>query len=100
VRFINNLVIGQVFDNWRKCDSITIKTKKEGEMPPVFKALATITTWVLFVLGWIFVLPSIIFAAPTFGVAPPHWGFYAGTAVGAVCFISAVVAMKLRQMLE
>jgi len=69
-------------------------------MPPIFKALTTITAWTLFILGWLFVVPSVIFSAPTFGVEPPHWCFFAGTAVGIACFISAVVAMKLRRMLE
>jgi hypothetical protein len=73
-------------------------------MPPVFKALSTITVWVLFILGWIGVVFAIVgyidtvvpIGLPTMAMAVIA-GIFAG---GVVCFILSACAMKLRQMLE
>jgi len=65
-------------------------------MPPIFKALATISVWILFVNGCLGIVLSGI-ARLTLGEtlgAPIAWG------VAVVSLIAAVVAMKLRQMLE
>ncbi len=47
-------------------------------MPPIFKALTTITAWTLFVSGWLWLLVGgIITSAGEFGGAePPCWRFY------------------------
>jgi len=37
------------------------ETKKEGEMPPIFKALATITVWAMWICAWIAFLFPFIF---------------------------------------
>ena len=71
-------------------------------MPPSFKALASITVWILFILGWIGVLEAI---AGAVGIIT---GLYlaslemtvAAFGVGVVSLILSVCAMKLRQMLE
>ncbi len=73
-------------------------------MPQIFKALATINAWVLFVLGWlvlligVLIMPSIegvIFA----GTAPPML-FWVALASAIAILTLSVVLMKLRQMLE
>jgi len=69
-------------------------------MPPIFKALATISAWFLFIAGWLHLAPSTIFPLLQIGREAPAMGVYAGTAVGAACFILAVVAMRLRQKME
>ena len=71
-------------------------------MPSIFKALATITAWTLFILAWTQLLPSNIFylLSGGFGVEPPPMGFYIGNALGVASIILAVVAMKLRKELE
>jgi len=73
-------------------------------MPPIFKALASITVWILFVFGCLLlVMPSVmgalggIFFRP--GVPPPLV-LYVAYGLGVVSLILSVVCMKLRQMLE
>jgi hypothetical protein len=73
-------------------------------MPPIFKALATITAWTLFVLGWIVLLIGVLIMPSINGVvftgtAPPliFWIAFA-SAIGTLTL--SVALMKLRQMLE
>ena len=74
-------------------------------MPQTFKALASITVWVLFILGWIGVIASI---GGTVGVVTRLFSLANVTLLtlgavfggGVVCFILSACAMKLRQMLE
>jgi len=78
------------------------KTKKEGEMPPIFKALASITAWTLFILGWLFIVwPTVMGIISGEMVAgPPPWQQIAGYLGGITSLALSVVCMKLRQMLE
>jgi len=72
-------------------------------MPPIFKALASITVWVLFVFGWLFLVVGnigVILAGELMGAEPPSFQFYASNAVGFSFFILSLVAMKLRKTLE
>ena len=72
-------------------------------MPPIFKALATINAWTLFVVGWIALIAGyarLIGAYAGIAEAPglppaqmPLIGGFAGLTL-------SVVVMKLRQMLE
>jgi hypothetical protein len=65
-------------------------------MPPIFKALATITVWILFVSGCVATIAAPIsrmFRGELFG-SLVAW------AIGVTCLILAVVAMKLRKSLE
>jgi len=73
-------------------------------MPPIFKVLASITAWVLFISGCLGMLGGFIrligvatgaFLAPA--EMPPIVCTLAG---GVICLILSVCAMKLRQMLE
>jgi hypothetical protein len=72
-------------------------------MPPVFRALSTITVWVLFILGWIGVVGAIVgVVGISIGmpILPMELAALAGVfAGGVVCFILSACAMKLRQML-
>ncbi len=67
-------------------------------MPQIFKALATITAWFLFIWGLIlavfdgFVLPIIGKITMTEA--------YLATGLGIASLILSVVAMKLRKMLQ
>ena len=70
-------------------------------MPPIFKALATISAWFLFIFGWWTFLGSTwgYFMSGPIG-STPAFDFVSLWALAAACFILGVVAMKLRQMLE
>ena len=66
-------------------------------MPQIFKALATITAWVLFVFGFLALLGGfgrIIGGSPDLDLMHAYFGYGVGS-----LFLSVVV-MKLRQMLE
>ena len=73
-------------------------------MPQVFKALSSITVWVLFILGWIGVVFAILSFVETIipiGLPPMELVVIAGIfAGGVVCFILSACAMKLRHALE
>jgi hypothetical protein len=73
-------------------------------MPPIFKALATINAWTLFILGWIVLLIGVLIMPAIEGVffagsAPPVL-FWIAFAAAVTALILSVCAMKLRQMLE
>ena len=73
-------------------------------MPQIFKALATINAWVLFILGWIVLLIGVLIMPAIEGVffagtAPPLI-FWVGFALAIGTLTLSVVLMKLRQMLE
>ena len=73
-------------------------------MPPVFKALATITAWVLFILGSLTLVIGVLIMPAIEGVflrgtAPPVI-FWIGFAAAVVTLILSVCAMKLRQKME
>ena len=73
-------------------------------MPPVFKALATITVWAMWICAWVaFLVPLVMgtLAGDLFvvGVIPPLY-YPIMWALAFAGGILAVCAMKLRQMLE
>jgi len=73
-------------------------------MPPIFKALATITAWTLFIGGWIVALMTTVEGIIggqmwTLGAEGEEFMF-AWMALAFVCLTLSVVVMKLRQMLE
>ena len=64
-------------------------------MPPIFKALATITAWFLFIWGLILaVIDGFVF--PIVGKVTMTEAYFA-TGLGIASLILSVVAMKLRQ---
>ena len=72
-------------------------------MPPIFKALASIAVWVLFVLGLRGLVMGNIGAAiggAFFGAEPPPIQVYLANGLCVASLILMVCAMKLRQMLE
>jgi hypothetical protein len=73
------------------------------KMPSIFKALASITVWVLFIFGFLALLAAFIriIGVGTGVSEPPELGLmtaYFGYGVSSL-FLS-VVTMKLRKMLE
>ena len=68
-------------------------------MPPIFKALATISAWTLFIAGWLsfvgWLLIGIRLLDTEASYLPP-----AHFALAVVSLALSVVVMKLRQMLE
>ena len=70
-------------------------------MPSIFKALASITAWVLFIFGWVNLLGSMwgyINSGPLGQTSAQD--FVGLWALSAAYFILAVVAMRLRKGLE
>jgi hypothetical protein len=84
--------------------SIRSRSQKEGEMLPIFKALATIGAWTLFIVGWIFGLTNLIIAinkGVLFTVGAAGWAeVFAYFALAIVCITLSVVVMRLRQKME
>ena len=75
-------------------------------MPQIFKALATVNAWALFIIGWVSLIVGYIqllgiymsmdsITIPT--GAPFVWMPLVG---GFTCLALSVVVMKLRQMLQ
>jgi len=71
-------------------------------MPSIFKALASISAWVLFIAGLVFIIwPNLMnIVSGQLVAGPPPWQQVAGSAIGVASLILSVCAMKLRQMLE
>ena len=76
------------------------KSQRGGErMPPIFKTLATITAWFLFIWGLILaVFDGLVL--PLVGWPITMTEAYFATGLGIASLILSVVAMKLRQMLQ
>jgi hypothetical protein len=75
-------------------------------MPNIFKALATVNAWTLFVIGWISLIAGYIQLSGLYldiqmiaipAGAPFIWMPLVG---GFTCLALSVAIMKLRQMLE
>jgi hypothetical protein len=67
-------------------------------MQLIFKGVATITIWFLFILGLVLVaLDGIVF--PIIGKTTMTEAYFA-TGLGIASLILSVVAMKIRQMLQ
>jgi hypothetical protein len=67
-------------------------------MQHIFKGVATITIWFLFILGLVLVaLDGIVF--PIIGKITMTEAYFA-TGLGIASLILSVVAMKIRQMLQ
>ena len=69
-------------------------------MPEIFKALATINAWTLFIIGWISLIAGIYLGAQLTEIPagiPPVWCPLVG---GFVCLALSVAIMRLRQIME
>ena len=72
-------------------------------MPPIFKALASITAWILWIAGLVCGFSTFIMGIITgtlYGGGPVPMSYWAGFAVALAYGVGAVVVMKLRKMLE
>ena len=77
------------------------RSKEGEEMPPVFKALASITVWILFVSGCITMLVTTLNWIVSVGlIGKPDLAMFTGWGLASAEFILSVVAAKLRQLLE
>jgi len=70
-------------------------------MPPIFKALATITAWILFISACITMFMTTLNWAVLVGfIGRPGPDGWAGWGLAAATFVLAVVVMRLRQKME
>ncbi len=70
-------------------------------MPPIFKALASITVWILFISGCVTGVSATVGYYVNIGIGnPPTLAIYMGWGLGTAELILSVCTMKLRQMLE
>jgi len=72
-------------------------------MPPIFKALATITAWILFICGLVMGFSTFIMGVVNgdlFGSEVVPMGYPASFAVAGFYAIAAVVIMVLRKKME
>ncbi len=73
-------------------------------MPSVFKTLATIGAWTLFIAGWLFALVNLVIAIITgvlFTVGAEGWlEVFAYFVLAIVCIPLSVVVMRMRQKME
>ena len=67
-------------------------------MPTIFKALATIAVWVLFVFGLLRLVIGLVMAFSS-GPNEPAMGTYLDFAVGIASLTLSVVVMELRRRL-
>ncbi len=65
-------------------------------MPPIFKALASIAAWVMFISGCVATIVSPITRIAIGEV----FGSLAAWVIGVICLMFSVCVMKLRQMME
>ena len=69
-------------------------------MPAIFKALATISAWVLFIWGCVTILsPTVGYYVEVGAMGSPTPAILMSWGLGTAQLILAVCAMKLRQML-
>ena len=72
-------------------------------MPDIFKALASITAWVLWVSGMVMgfsIFIHGIMLGVLYGPEPPPMAMMVGFAVALAFGVGAVVVMRLRQKME
>ena len=72
-------------------------------MPPIFKALASIMAWGLWIGAWLMILSTLtsaIISGRLFGTEAPPMVFPVSLAVGLAFGIGAAVVMLIRKKLE
>jgi len=70
-------------------------------MPSIFKALATITAWILFVWGCVIILGTTVDYYVRIGIwSEPHLAHMASWAISVGTLVLSVVVMRLRQKME
>jgi hypothetical protein len=76
--------------------------EKEEEMPPIFKALATIMAWILWIVSLMIGFGAFVMAMVNehSSTAPPPVIYYIAWAVALGYAIGGVVVMLLRKKME
>lgn len=72
-------------------------------MPQIFKALLTVTIWLMFIFAWATSLSAIIaggFLGGEFGPEPPSMCFFAGLAVSVFFAFAGGFLILVRKKLE
>jgi len=72
-------------------------------MSPIFKTLASIGVWTLWISAWITGLGTLAMGlqrGTLFGAETPPMQAWIGVAVGLFTMFLAIVAIKLRKMIE
>lgn len=77
--------------------------RKEEKVPPIFKALATITAWGLFIFAWVMGISAFamgVYHADLFGTEATPVSYAIFWAVAGFYAIASVVVMLLRKKME
>jgi hypothetical protein len=72
-------------------------------MPDIFKALASVSAWGLFIIAWIMGMSTFIMGLVNgilYGEDPVPMVFPAFFGVSILCMVAAVVVMVLRKKME
>lgn len=72
-------------------------------MPQIFKALASIMVWTMWIVALVIGLSTFITGlsrGDLYGAQPPVMSYWAGFAIALAYGILALVAMKIRKALE
>ena len=73
-------------------------------MPQIFKALVTVTIWLMFIFAWIFSVFAVIIggfvSGEFFGAAPPSMNFFAALAVSVGFAFAGGFLVLVRKRLE
>ncbi len=73
-------------------------------MPQIFKALASIMAWILFIGGLIMLVSVLLMTALSgqlYSVdSPPPMEYYVGLGIATIIFAAAAYTMKVRKMPE
>ena len=70
-------------------------------MPPVFKTLASLTVWLLFIDAWIFaIIPTVNYFVKVGFWGTPDPLFFVSWGLATVQIFLSVVVARLRQMME
>lgn len=72
-------------------------------MPQIFKALASVAVWTLWIVAWIIGLSTLcmgVVRGTLFGAQSPPLSVWVGLTIAIVSMLLSVVAMKLRKTLE
>jgi ABC-type Fe3+ transport system permease subunit len=79
-------------------------TRRREKMPQTFKSLVTVTTWLMFIFAWLFLIVGLIaggfVGGELTGDVPPSMNFMAGIAVSIGFAFAGGFLMLVRKKLE
>jgi hypothetical protein len=80
------------------------KNKEEEEMPQIFRALVTVSAWLMFIFAWIFSVFALIIggfvSGELTGTAPPSMNFLVALALSIGFAFAGGFLMLVRKKLE